>query len=99
MGKYVIAVQRIRNYASVELKEEDKQWEYATYHLFAGVHSTGKPMMYTLAHALQFNSIEEAKDWWSVYREYMVKTYNMQVMYDMSTLGIKQIQLRDIEKL
>lgn len=97
MRDYVISIKRIRDYSG---NLAEPYWEYASYDRYAGAMSSGYPVFDHLAHAVSFDSIEEAEEafpnWW---KNFVYGNSNYEQEYDISTLAIRKINFSTKKKL
>lgn len=92
---YVISVKRIKDYKGEPIEGE---FNYAGHDTHAGTMSTGYPIFCSwIGNADRFSSVEEAKKWWEENSKHLV---GLNVShYDMSTLAIRKIVYKTVEKL
>lgn len=91
---YVISVKRIKDYSG----EPTNEFAYAGLDEHGGSLSTGYPIFCSYeGHAKHFESVREAKDWWEKNSKDLIGF--RQDAYDISTLAIRKIIYKKIEKL
>lgn len=99
--RYMIGMKRVKDYKNAILTEEKQRYEYAQYDNYAGSFSTGYPVFGDELHAIKFDSIEKAKEWWEKNEIYMSPPYIDYGKYDVKTLGVMEniIIYNPVEKL
>lgn len=77
--QYVIAIKEVRNYCG----QPTETWVFAQYDDHSGSFSTGYPIFSYEHHAIVFDSVEKAEEWWN--RNSKDIAFDR---YDLSTLGV-----------
>lgn len=76
--------------------QDEYQWGYAGYDNHAGSFSTGYPCWDSENYAKEFETVDDAKEWWSKNSQHLlVKNYEVLL----STIAIRKKIYRAIEKL
>jgi len=88
---YVISIKRVVNYLNKPVPKEEQEWQYAQFDCHAGCMSSGYPEFGCELHAVKFESVDKAMEWWKKWGKYLSpESFNNRYKYDYSTLAIRQ---------